>query len=95
MEKLYHEEIPWALREILEKAGLVCETLYHKKDDVRGFEYIADCIVNDKKIRIGFDIEYIHGNIDLLLAETEVVDEVTPLLASVLPRDLISQNFFL
>ena len=70
-ETLLHEDIPAELRNLLKQAGLACN-VYHKKDDVPGFEYVANCITKDgRPVALGFDIyyDYEFGKVTLLSAE--------------------------
>jgi len=58
-EYLVHTDIPSFLREVLDKAGLTC-TILHKKEDVPGYEYLAECVVKKgitiEDVTLGFDI---------------------------------------
>ncbi len=56
--EVFHKEVPDILRQALEKAGLTC-TLYYRKEDVPGFEYVANCVTKDgRKVALGFNVEY-------------------------------------
>ena len=56
--EIYHSEIPSILRDSLRKLGLDCR-LFHKKDDVPGFEYVANCVTREgRRIALGFDVDY-------------------------------------
>ncbi len=57
-KELYHRDIPDVLREALKKIGLTCK-IYHKKDDVPGYEYVANCWTKTgRSIALGFDVDY-------------------------------------
>jgi len=55
---VFDYEVPSILKRVLERAGLTC-SLYHRKDDVPGFEYVANCTTKDgERIALGFDVDY-------------------------------------
>jgi len=63
----YHDEIPYALKEIFKELGLSCR-LYHKKDDVPGPEYVANCVNRaGRKIALGLDIDYDYDAAEVVL----------------------------
>jgi hypothetical protein len=75
----FHTEIPAVLRKILRSAGLSCR-LYHKKDDVPGPEYVANCVTRDgRKVALGLDVDYddVAGEIVLMYAQAWGDDEWT------------------
>jgi len=79
-KELYHKEIPSVLRRILEKASLSC-SIYHKKDDVPGYEYVANCTTKSgEHIALGFDIEmdYEFGDVTLIGASAWKGKEWSP-----------------
>lgn len=57
-KELYHRDIPGALRDVLRRVGLSCR-IYHKKDDVPGYEYVANCRAESgRSVALGFDVDY-------------------------------------
>jgi len=66
--EVFHEDVPNALRELLEKVGLTC-SIFHKKDDVPGYEYLANCVSRTgRKVALGFDVDYDYEIGDVYLA---------------------------
>jgi len=79
-KEYFHTEIPAVLRKLLRSAGLSCR-LYHKKDDVPGPEYAANCVTRDgRRVAVGFDVDYDYdtGEIVLTYAHAWGDDEWTP-----------------
>ena len=78
--KLFHDDIPETLKEVFRKIGLFCR-IYHKKDDVPGPEYIANCITRSgRKVALGLDVDYDHevGEVVLTFAQAWSDAEWTP-----------------
>ena len=78
--KLYDDDIPSTLKDILEKVGLSCR-IFHKKDDVPGPEYVANCVTRSgRKMALGFDVDYDHeaGEVTLMFAQAWRDAEWTP-----------------
>lgn len=55
LREAFHKGIPNVLRKVFEDVGLVC-TIYHKKDDVWGPEYVANCRLGDRPVAVGVDV---------------------------------------
>jgi len=78
--RLFDDEIPSTLKEILERIGLSCR-IFHKKDDVPGYEYLANCMTRTgRRIALGFDVDYdeVSGEVMLLFASAWRDSEWTP-----------------
>jgi len=67
------------LKEILDKVGLNCKVFF-KKDDVPGFEYVANCWYKGRRVALGFDVDYDTelGEVNLLGVEAWRDREWTP-----------------
>jgi len=67
-DEMFHKDVPHALKEALREAGLICR-VFHKKDEIRGAEYLANCRTKDG-IPMALELEVEHdpvgGDIDLL-----------------------------
>jgi len=81
--QLLHFDIPAALKELMDSAGLYY-TLYHKKDDIDSHEYIASCETESgRKIAVFFDVD-----IDFETGEAILVG-VTAYADRTLPKGLL------
>lgn len=75
---LWHRDIPEVLKEALEKAGLTC-TLYYKREEVPGYEYLASCITRGgREVTVGFNLSYDHEADELTLLDVEVMPRKPP-----------------
>ena len=77
---LWHDEVPSTLKDVLERAGLSCR-IFHKKDEVPGPEYVANCIARGgRKVALGLDVDYDHevGEVRLTYVKAYGDAEWTP-----------------
>jgi len=79
-EKVFHDDVPSILRKVFEELGFTC-TIYHKKDDVPGYEYLLSCISNEGEgVLVGLNVEYDPetGKVEILDAEASPGKEYNP-----------------
>jgi len=80
MGRLLHQDIPKALRELMHKVGLTVVSLYHLKDDLLMYEYVADCLTDeDRCMALAFTLTSAWSLMYLLTCSTALSN---PLLVS-------------
>jgi len=79
-EEIFHEDVPDLLRKVFKEIGFTC-TIYHKKDDVPGYEYLLSCISEEGEgVLVGLNVEYDPetGKVELLDVEASPGKEFSP-----------------